>query len=269
MLNRAARFISLCVLALCFCGIAAQSTSAHSLTLTANAFCDARNNAIISYTATSWLTTGAPGANNAEIDILFNGTQVDKGAFTPSNGDQFTGQKPAPGGNTSVTVEAVAADAWDDGFPSGETSSVVVSIPSTCATGRFTGGGKELDLANGVFVTQGFEVDCDLNPSNNLEVNWAGNHFHMENFLSAACSLVNNPAPPKAPINTLIGMGTGRYNGVDGYTVQFTLIDNGEPGTGDQIAITIYETTNTSNVVLSFGLTNLVGGNLQAHPDQR
>ena len=82
-----------------------------------------------------------------------------------------------------------------------------------------------------VAITQGLELDCDLNPSNNLEINWAGHHFHMLDFLSAVC--LDDPTihqqPPAAPLNTMIGVGTGRYDGVDGYTVKFTLIDAGEP----------------------------------------
>ena len=92
----------------------------------------------------------------------------------------------------------------------------------------------------------------------------------MLNFLSAVC--FDDPAfhqqPPAAPLNTMIGVGTGRYDGVDGYTVEFTLIDAGEPGTHDKIAILIHKTAAPGTVVLSLPLTTLTGGNLQAHPDQ-
>src|ERR1700688_5201192 len=92
-------------------------------------------------------------------------------------------------------------------------------------------GGVVGDAPMNVAITQGLELDCDLNPSNNLEINWAGHHFHMLDFLSAVC--LDDPTihqqPPAAPLNTMIGVGTGRYDGVDGYTVKFTLIDAGEP----------------------------------------
>jgi hypothetical protein len=74
--------------------------------------------------------------------------------------------------------------------------------------------------------------------------------------------------PPDAPLDTLIGIGTGRYNGQDGFTIEFTLIDAGEPGREDLAAILIYETADPSNVVLNVPLQNLTGGNLQAHYDQ-
>ena len=63
-------------------------------------------------------------------------------------------------------------------------------------------------------------------------------------------------------------MGTGRFDGTDGYTVEFTLFDGGEPGTSDTIKIKIFETANPTNVVLDLPTTFLAGGNLQAHFDQ-
>lgn len=122
----------------------------------------------------------------------------------------------------------------------------------------------------GVAVTKGSEVDCDLHrPSNNLEINWNGNQFHMEAFTSAACSLNGIPNPPPAPVNTINGTGTGRYDGVDGYTVMFTLVDNGEPGTSDEAGFLVFETANPANVVLNVPLQLITGGNIQAHVDQK
>ena len=74
--------------------------------------------------------------------------------------------------------------------------------------------------------------------------------------------------PPPAPLDTLKGVGTGRYNGQDGYTIEFTLVDYGEPGSSDQAALLIYQTSNPTNVVLNVPLQLLSGGNLQAHYDQ-
>jgi hypothetical protein len=108
------------------------------------------------------------------------------------------------------------------------------------------------------------------NPNNNLEINWGGNQFHTENIESIVCSYnpAISPKPPSAPINTMVGTGTGRYDGVQGYTVMFTLVDGGEPGRNDEIALKIYETANSSNVVLNLPLQFLTKGNLQAHEDQ-
>ena len=120
-------------------------------------------------------------------------------------------------------------------------------------------------------VTRGLTIHCDLVLSNNLEINWGGNRFHMtEHMTTVACT--DDPAivqaPPPAPLDTLIGVGTGRDNNVDGYTVEFTLVDYGEPGANDRMAIRIYQASNPANVVLNVPLQKLSGGNLQAHYDQ-
>ena len=66
-------------------------------------------------------------------------------------------------------------------------------------------------------------------------------------------------APPAAPLDTLIGVGTGRYNGVDGYTIEFTLQDYGEPGSNDKMAIKIYQTANPANVFAQCPLQTMTG----------
>jgi hypothetical protein len=263
-------------LAIGFQGLVAEMASAHHLTITATASCNVDGIPVIKYTATSWNQLTIAGSN-AEIDILFNGVKVDAQAFTllttPKN--EFSGHHAAPSATNTVDVEGVAIDDWGDGFEEGQTSTVTVTVPTHCApgTGRFTGGGKDV-VGGGVTVTKGFEVDCDLHqPSNNLEINWrnaSGTHqFHMLDFLSAVCTLNGNPAPPKAPVNTIVASGTGRYDNVDGYTVQFTLIDNGEPGTNDKTGFAIFLTSPPHTVVLFFPVQTITSGNIQAHVDQK
>ncbi len=140
-------------------------------------------------------------------------------------------------------------------------------------TGRFTGGGKQVEVG-GLTITKGLELDCDLMGANNLEINWkddAGAHqFHMEDFTFARCFLnpAFSPTPPNAPINTMIGVGTGRFDNTDGYTVEFTLEDHGEPGKDDMAGFKVYLTASPTTVVLNFPIQLLTTGNLQAHPDQ-
>ena len=52
------------------------------------------------------------------------------------------------------------------------------------------------------------------------------------------------PQPPRAPVDTIVATGFGTFNGVGGYTIEFTLIDSGEPDNKrtDRIAILIYPT---------------------------
>ena len=253
---------------------------AHHPIISASVNCKNNGTAIISYTVTSWdpgSTLGPPGdGDNPEIDVLFNGVPVDSGAFLPKTKppDQFTGSSPVPQATDTVDVQAVAVGVWGDGYGPGDVSNIVtISIPTSCAPGigRFTGGGVAEVIADSVTVTEGFEVDCDLHqPSNNLEINWTGgNHFHMENFLAAVCTFVNKPNPPTAPVNTIVAKGTGRYDDIEGYTVEFELVDRGEPGTNDSAMFKVYETANPANVVLNSPLQLISSGNIQAHIDQQ
>ena len=136
--------------------------------------------------------------------------------------------------------------------------------------GRFTGGGNQVDVGGIAKITRGLTIHCDLLLSNNLEINWdKGNNFHMLDHLETiAC--FDDPAidqkPPRAPLDTLVGRGTGRFNGVDGYRIEFTLVDAGEPGRSDEMAILI--TAPNGTVVLNVPRQQLTGGNLQAHFDQ-
>jgi len=253
--------------------LGAAPAFAHHPTIEAEAVCNAEGNLVIEYVSTSWLTTGEPGSGNSQIDILFNGVKVAQGAYT-SPTYAFSGSAPAPTG-TSATVTAAATGTWDSGAAGGQSESVTVTYPtescsSTVGVGRFTGGGFQVRVGE-ARVTRGLTIHCDLILSNNLEVNWGGNKFHTtEHLETVECSdspLIDQ-TPPRAPLDTLVGVGTGRYNNADGYTIEFTLVDAGEPGSSDQAALRIYETANPAHVVLNLPLQTLSGGNLQAHYDQ-
>jgi len=257
--------------------MAAGTAHASYIGLTAVAECDATTyTVVVHYSATSYYSDTLH-FENPEVNILLNGVPVAAGAFVAPT-YAFGGTLPRPAGSGRgdlVTVTAQAVGNWQPGdYPGGQSSSVVVTIPEEPCNqpglGRFTGGGHQIKV-DGVRVTRGLTIHCDLLLSNNLEVNWNGNQFHMtEHLTTVACT--DDPdivqAPPDAPLDTLVGVGTGRYNGVDGFTIQFTLVDAGEPGTLDKAALYIFETANPANVVLDVPLQLLEGGNLQAHYDQ-
>jgi hypothetical protein len=205
------------------------------------------------------------------------------GAFLPTTTppDEFTGMHSAVGFTNTVIVTALAVGTWGDTFAGGEFSdnSITVDLTNVCpqppGNGRFTGGGK-LVVSNTLTVTKGFEVECDLDPAHeNLELNWTGgNHFHMDTITSANCTKPGIPNPPTAMVNKIVATGTGSYNGVEGYTVEFTLIDNGEPGTFDAAGFVVCQTANplscagSTNVVLNIPVQTVTTGNIQAHLDQ-
>lgn len=256
--------------------LTAGTALAHHVFITGNATCAASGNGIVvNYTATT--DSGA----NPQVDVYLNGNLAATGAFTAANHYQFAGTIPAPSGavpGDTVTLSIIAVGTWEfDNFPGGQESAILITIDesldcntSAPGTGRFTGGGKQVDVGVAK-VTRGLTIHCDLKLSNNLEINWGvGENFHMTQHTAARCSddLAIDQRPPVAPVDTIEGVGIGRYNNVDGYTVLFTIIDAGEPGRNDMMGMRIFETANPSHVVLNVSLSYLTTGNLQAHYDQ-
>lgn len=126
--------------------------------------------------------------------------------------------------------------------------------------GRFTGGGSILTGEDR--VTHGFELHCKASEEpNNLEINFAGNQFHLEDLVTATCTV-----DPETGVATITGTGTGRFNGVEGYTIQFTLTDAGEPGTEDFASFVI---TSPDDVEVLNVAGNLEFGNHQFHPEKK
>ena len=144
----------------------------------------------------------------------------------------------------------------------------------TFAEGRMTGGGVVRMTEVGgeqVKITNGFTLHCDVTLSNNLEINWAGNQWHLEkeslDWVECTDEPGVSPEPPPAPFDTFWAHAYGRYNGLPGYEIDFTLQDAGEPGGKmDKAGMTI--TSPGGDVVLQVPFDFTVHGNLQAHYDQ-
>lgn len=282
MIHRLAIAVAVALAAMTAALVSPSTAWAHDPKIVAEIVCDPATGAMtINYTATAWDGLGSdptndPSRENSQIDIRLDGVVVASGAFAAPT-YSFSGSVPVPAGKVAgdiVEVSAIAVADWGNGTPGGLSNWFDVVVPEPCnvdlSTGRFTGGGHQIRVGE-ARVTRGLTIHCDLLLSNNLEVNWGGNRFHMnEHLQTVECS--DSPDivqfPPAAPLDTLIGVGTGRYNGVDGYTIEFTLVDYGEPGSADQMAIKIYKTSDPGDVVLNVPLQLLSGGNLQAHYDQ-
>jgi hypothetical protein len=168
--------------------------------------------------------------------------------------------------------------------------------------GRMTGGGSiflktgAIGAAAGTRVTHGFQLHCAQNSikggpiqdvNNRLEINWSQSKFHLYHLNSVECfetAIVQAP-PKSAPIDTLQGVGLGRFSGtINGKTyfqaeakIEFTLTDGGpskgEPGIDDtsDYRIIVLDgnkdgVANDAVVVLDTnGPTKLTYGNHQAH----
>jgi hypothetical protein len=139
--------------------------------------------------------------------------------------------------------------------------------------GRMTGGGS-IQCGDVGRVTHGFELHCifpegaDPKLPNNLEINWGGGqNFHLTTLETAVCLNVAGfeESPPEAGFDTMTATGTGTLNQISGYTIEFKLIDDGEPGAGVDIAR--YLIRNPSGTIILNCLNSFLeqGGNHQAH----
>lgn len=149
-----------------------------------------------------------------------------------------------------------------------------IALESGVISGRMTGGGSVIRM-DGLRITRGFEIHCDVNDlPNNLEVNWpTGNRFHLTSLTSAVCT--DDPGiiqdPPPAPFDTFVGTGVGRVNGIDGCTIEFTFVDAGEPAaqpSGPSNAVDTAEIIISPGGACTGSLTvsgPITFGNLQAH----
>ena len=112
-------------------------------------------------------------------------------------------------------------------------------------------------------LTHGFELHCDPKSGpNNLEVNWLGNQFHLEELEKVICTdddsvnepprstdtKTNGPGPTTDVYN---GNGYGRYNGECAAFAEWVFDDNGEPGKADHI-VAIRVTDAGGSVVLDW-----------------
>jgi hypothetical protein len=135
--------------------------------------------------------------------------------------------------------------------------------------GRMTGGGGQITIGD-VQITRGFTIHCDILLSNNIEINWPGNAWHLDKPITSADCIDDpaiSPEPPPAPFDTFIGVAIGRLNGEDGSRLEFTFVDAGEPGgKNDKSQLKIFSPGGA--VVLDVPLSFLDHGNLQAHFDQ-
>jgi hypothetical protein len=187
-------------------------------------------------------------------------SEVGAGSFTVIEQSKAGVSMSAVGVDPAANIIAsdVQAGSATVNVEEGGTTTVSFTNRTNGAGGRFTGGGS-IFTAAGVRVTHGFELHCNAaDKPNNLEINWARNQFHLDTLTSASCS-VN----PETGVATLVGTGTGKYNGGSGATIQFTITDAGEPGRNDFFSVLVIDAG--SNQVLNAS-GNLTFGNQQFHP---
>lgn len=214
------------------------------------------------------------------IDVTVNGTTTSfLNVLDSDDGDEWDTEilsVAVPPGATMLTIQAFSEDRNNTGADpaSLDWSAAALSLRGEDPPGldgRFTGGGSNFML-DGVRITKGLQLHCDLRDPNNFQINWPGHSFHTNQLTAALCTedpAIDQGPPKSAPFDTFIGEGTGvlRVGGARDHdaSVQFTLVDAGEPGTNDTAEIIVRD--GLGNVVLNLPVDNLKKGNFQAHKD--
>ncbi len=226
-------------------------------------------------------------ANPNDFNLTLEGSPVSSGVAVPVNPGTYTaGETQLPG----YIFEGFSGDCDVNGDTTvalGE--NMTCTLTNNDTPGHFTGGGSVFPntLETGVVlsgvtgrsaketrVTHGFTLHCDVSRGpNRLEVNWGINgkkaqKFHLLTLNSAQCTddPEIDPRMPNAEFDTITGVGTGRFNGVEDATIQFMFNDAGEPGGEDQ-AYMIIRDKDDKVVLNTVGPLFINMGNQQAHQD--
>jgi hypothetical protein len=222
-----------------------------------------------SHTVTATVTQLVGGTEvpvpGVTVNFTVSGANTASGScVTDANGQcTFTYVGTATGFDT-ITATAVVA---------GQTLTAAATKEWTAPPpqpGWMTGGGSVF-TTTGQRVTHGFVLQCDpAQGSNNLQVNWGDQRFHLESVTSVSCSddPSIDPGQPPAPFDTIQGTGVGRYKQGNGpwqsAIVEWIFTDAGEPGGGvDRVRIKITLVSSGAVVLDVDGFLN--SGNHQAH----
>lgn len=141
-------------------------------------------------------------------------------------------------------------------------ATVTIQVRGIGKPGRLTGGGW-LRTDSGKSHHQ-IQLGCTAADGGTLQINAPAGRFRLEHVDYALC--VDDPAldpgGPRAGWEIHRGSGTGSFDGAGGYTIVWTLTDEGEPGRSDDWSIIVRDPA--GQVVLSED-GSLDGGNHQAH----
>lgn len=223
---------------------------------------------------TEHTVTASLGAGVEGVEVLF----------------EIEGPNEAESGTAVTDSAGVASFTWTGTYPGTDVVTACLDLDdsSTCDPGEpaapntavkywlvewLTGGGKVL-IERG-WATFGGVVGADVYAAPHGQwqltlhgLRIAGGHrtqtFHTTQITSVALAATGgDPEQPTAMANQLTFSATGRFEGEDGWSIEVTATDNGEPGSYDTLAFRLFDPGHVERFAL--GQTLLAAGNLQIH----
>ncbi len=259
----------------------ASSNGSNTLTVT-------REDATATFPATNPFSVkvNAPGGTAGPINICVDITEVADGSlgdisnatatFTINSvlggGTLNPGTVSYSGGGVGgtrracITLNNVPVDVYDisvtvGGYYQGSNSTVLaVYDPSL---GFVTAGGTVVN--NGKVANFGISVKYLKNGKPQ------GSVLYMEHNADGTVTKVkSNSMQSLSIVNaTAVIIAKATVNGVGNYTIRMTAVDNGEPGSSDQLGLLTTDPGGATVPALTFGLTTLRGGNIQVPQNPR
>lgn len=155
--------------------------------------------------------------------------------------------------NLAVNVYTVIVTVGGNYYQGSGQSVITIYDPSL---GFTTGGGTIVH--NGVRANFGFNVKYLKNGQ------VQGQFLYVEHRPSGEVVLKSNAMSSLAIVNnTAVFTGKATLNGAGNYTFQTTVVDNGEPGTSDQLGLKVSDPNSQVVPDLTFSSITLNGGNIQ------
>ncbi len=210
------------------------------------------------------VSDGSFGEISWAVPVLFSlvpavgGSTITQGASTSGGGPGGTLTACATLASLPVNVYDVSIDVGGQYYSGSTSSALAVYDPSL---GFATGGG--VVRRNGVAANFGFTAK--YLPSGNAQ----GSFVYVEHRPTGEVTVKSDAIESLSLVsNTAVIIGKATVNGVANHLFRVTVVDNGEPGSGDLLGLEMWNPAGVLVPDLSFGPITLTGGNIQLPKSQ-
>lgn len=201
----------------------------------------------------------AGNISNPTTTASFSFSAVSGGSAPASGAVTYSGGGVGGTLRACTIVSSVRVDVYDvtvavNGYYTGSGSTVLAVFDPSL--GFVTGGGTIIN--NGIVANFGINIKYIKNGKPQ------GSLLYIEHRPDGDVKIKSNALDSLSIVNnTAIILTKATVNGVGNHNIRMTVVDNGEPGSSDQLGLQTTSPSGTNIPDLTFGLTTLRGGNIQ------